>query len=159
MSEWRPWRVHLLVKSCAWFTLQINLTKHQQQKGLMPGNISEIINIEVTIMSLTLCYQAMDCLQANWWPSIRMAHHNFSMLHLLSVSMSQYRRNNEKNHCRRLSLVLYNHNTSYCIWCKYFLLLNFSDNSADKSRAFWSDEICWATRRIPAANCLGYLLP
>jgi hypothetical protein len=27
-----------------------------------------------------------------------MAHHNFSMLRLLSTSMSQYRRNNEKNH-------------------------------------------------------------
>ena len=34
-----------------------------------------------------------------------MAHHNFSMYRLLRVSMSRYRRTNEKNQCRRLSLV------------------------------------------------------
>ena len=45
--------------------LHINLTKHQQLKVLRPGNISEIINIEATIMSLTLRYPSLDCLQAN----------------------------------------------------------------------------------------------
>ena len=34
-----------------------------------------------------------------------MAHRNFSVCRLLSVSMSRYRRTNEKNHCRRLSRV------------------------------------------------------
>ena len=34
-----------------------------------------------------------------------MAHRDFSMCRLLSVSMSRYRRTNEKNHCRRLSRV------------------------------------------------------
>ena len=34
-----------------------------------------------------------------------MAHRNFSMCRLLSVSMSRYRRTNEKNHCRKLSRV------------------------------------------------------
>ena len=34
-----------------------------------------------------------------------MTHCNFSMCRLLSVSMSQYRRTDEKNHCRRLSWV------------------------------------------------------
>ena len=54
----------LLVKSCAWFTLQVNLIKHQQPRGLKPGNIIKI-TIGTTIMSLTLRYQSMDCLQAS----------------------------------------------------------------------------------------------
>ena len=97
MRVWLPWRVHLLVKSYARITLQIDQTKPQQRRGLMRGNI-----IESTTMSLTFCCHSMDCLQDNWWPSIGMVHCNVSMLRLLSVSMSQYHRNNEKNHCRRL---------------------------------------------------------
>ncbi len=49
----------LLVKSWARFTLQIDLTKHQQQRGLMPGHF------KATIMSLALRYQPIDHLQAN----------------------------------------------------------------------------------------------
>ena len=107
MNVWRPWRVHLSVKSCAGFTLQINLTKHQQRRGLRPGSIIDITTmIEATIMPLTLHYQSMDCLQANWWPpSSVMTHHNFTMCRLLSGSRSRYRRTNEKNHCSRLSRV------------------------------------------------------
>ena len=44
--------VYLLVKSCAGFTLQTNLTKHQQRRGLRPGSIIDIITIEATLMSL-----------------------------------------------------------------------------------------------------------
>ncbi len=89
MSVWQPWWRYLLLKLCAWFTLQVDLTKHQQQRGLRSGNIIDIIPIEAIIMSLTLCYQSMDCLQANWWPSPGMVHHNFSLCSLLSISMSR----------------------------------------------------------------------
>jgi hypothetical protein len=47
------------------FTLQIYLTKYWQRRGLRPGNIIDIIPIDVTIMSLTLHFQSMDPLQAN----------------------------------------------------------------------------------------------
>ena len=60
---------------------------------------THVPNIVLSVKS-----QWMDCLQANWWPPLSvMAHRNFSMCRLLSVSMSRYHRTNEKNHCRRLS--------------------------------------------------------
>jgi hypothetical protein len=54
-------------KSTAGFKLQIDLTKHQQRlgMGLRPGNITHIIIIEATTISLILPNQSMDCLQAN----------------------------------------------------------------------------------------------
>ncbi len=83
--------VYLLMKSWAGFTLQINLTKHQQRRGLMP------VYFKATIMSLTLRYQSIDHLQADWRPTLGMAHHNFLMLRLLSVSIGLNHRNNKKN--------------------------------------------------------------
>ncbi len=70
---------------------------------MRPGNIIDIIPNEAATMSLKLRYQSMDPLQANWWPSPRMAHHNIPLCGLLSVLLSQYRRTTEKNHCCRLS--------------------------------------------------------
>ena len=43
----------------AGFTLQIDLTKYQQRRGLMPGYF------KATIMSFALRYQSIDHLQAN----------------------------------------------------------------------------------------------
>ena len=34
-------------------------------KGMRPGSIIDIITIKATLMSLTLYYPSMDCLQAN----------------------------------------------------------------------------------------------
>ncbi len=105
MSVWLPRIVYLLVKSWAGFKLQIDLTKHQQGRGLMPRKVNQLIDFEVIIMSLTLPFPSIDHLQAKRWTTLGMAHHNFSMLRLLSVSISLYHRINEKNNQRRLSRV------------------------------------------------------
>ncbi len=68
----------------------------------MHRRVAQLINFKATIMSLTVRYPSIDHLQA---AALGMAHHNFSMLRLLSVPMSLYCRNNEKNYRRRLSRV------------------------------------------------------
>jgi hypothetical protein len=55
-------------------------------------------------MSLKLRYQSMDLSASQLMtPSPGMAHRNISLCSLLSVSLSQYRTNTEKNHYCRLS--------------------------------------------------------
>jgi hypothetical protein len=56
----------LLVKSWAGFTLQFDLTKHQQRRGLRPGKVTKLINFRATIMSLTLRYPSLDDQPSGW---------------------------------------------------------------------------------------------
>ena len=102
--------IHLLVESCAGFTLQTNLTKHQQRKGIEAWKYyrynhyqgyNHVPNIVLSVNGLSASQLMTTIFSGDASQLLNVPRH----CRLLNVSMSRYRRTDEKNHCRRLSRV------------------------------------------------------